>query len=58
MRQVAFVQRVLPHYRHPFFDGLAKCLADEGIALTVYYGNEYPGTVPKQWSHVLPGRIG
>ena len=47
MQRVAIIQRVLPHYRIQFFDELYQHLAANGIALTVYYGREYPGTVPK-----------
>jgi glycosyltransferase involved in cell wall biosynthesis len=40
-------QRILPHYRIPFFRGLAKLLLQQDIQLVVVYGQEYPGTVPK-----------
>jgi len=41
------VQRVLPHYRIPFFNKLQYNLADHGIRLRLIYGQEYQGTVPK-----------
>ena len=47
MQRVAIIQRVLPHYRIQFFDDLYEGLAANGVALTVYYGREFPGTVPK-----------
>ena len=47
MQRVAIIQRVLPHYRIQFFEELHQRLAANGVALTVYYGREYPGTVPK-----------
>jgi glycosyltransferase involved in cell wall biosynthesis len=45
--KVFIYQRVLPHYRIPFFDALAENLSKGGVKLTVIAGNEYPGTVPK-----------
>ena len=47
MPQVTIVQRVLPHYRIPFFVGLHDCLAAAGIRLRLIYGQEFPGTVPQ-----------
>jgi glycosyltransferase involved in cell wall biosynthesis len=44
---VALVQRVLPHYRIPFFSGLHRRLAESGISLRLIYGQEYPDTVPR-----------
>jgi glycosyltransferase involved in cell wall biosynthesis len=46
-RVIYIYQRVLPHYRIPFFRGLAILLKQQGIQLFVVYGQEYPGTVPK-----------
>lgn len=47
MTSVTIIQRVLPHYRVPFFESLAERLAHDGIRLKLIYGQEYPGTVPK-----------
>jgi glycosyltransferase involved in cell wall biosynthesis len=47
VRRVAIIQRVLPHYRAPFFRGLYAALATDGIALSVIYGDHRPGTVPE-----------
>lgn len=46
-RRVTIVQRVLPHYRVPFFDRLHDDLAARDIELRVIYGDERPGTVPR-----------
>ncbi len=47
MPQVTFIQRVMPHYRIPFFVGLHEYLAARGIDLKLVYGQELPGTVPR-----------
>jgi glycosyltransferase involved in cell wall biosynthesis len=47
VKQVAILQRVLPHYRVPVFDKLAAVLRSENVNIKVIYGQEYPGTVPK-----------
>lgn len=44
---VVIYQRILPHYRVPFFDALYQECKSLGICLKVVVGNEYPGTVPK-----------
>lgn len=46
MASVVIVQRVLPHYRVPFFRRLRDALAQNGIELKLFFGQEYPGTVP------------
>jgi L-malate glycosyltransferase len=46
-RAVTIVQRVLPHYRLAFFQGLSDRLRRERIRLKVVYGQESPGTVPR-----------
>lgn len=62
MRQVVFVQRVMPHYRHTFFQELNRRLNVFGVALKVIYGQEVPGTVPKTsdfktpWAHRIENR--
>lgn len=62
MPSVGIIQRVLPHYRIPFFVGLADRLARENIDLKLIYGQEYPGTVPKTadihnvWAHRIRNR--
>jgi L-malate glycosyltransferase len=47
MKSVTIVQRVLPHYRIPFFQRLHRRLLADGLQLRLIYGQEYPGTVPK-----------
>jgi glycosyltransferase involved in cell wall biosynthesis len=47
MSSVTVIQRVLPHYRVPFFTQLAESLAAEGISLQLLYGHERPGSVPR-----------
>lgn len=62
MIKVGVVQRVLPHYRIPFFVGLADRLAQENVQLKLIYGQEYPGTVPMtceyhgSWAHKIKNR--
>jgi glycosyltransferase involved in cell wall biosynthesis len=45
--KVTIIQRILPHYRIPFFEALHRELAHAGIELQLIYGQEYPGTVPR-----------
>lgn len=47
MDQVAIVQRVLPHYRLPFFRRLHTRLHERDINLRLIYGQELRGTVPR-----------
>lgn len=47
MQKVVIVQRIVPHYRIPFFDALEANLASKGVELKLIYGQEYPGSVPK-----------
>lgn len=47
MKNVYIYQRVLPHYRVPFFRLLATELKKSGIELIVIYGQESEGSVPK-----------
>ena len=47
MLKVTIIQRILPHYRVPFFEALHRELAGAGIELQLIYGQEYPGTVPR-----------
>jgi glycosyltransferase involved in cell wall biosynthesis len=47
MSQVVIIQRVLPHYRIPFFRRLHGRLRGVGIELRLVYGQERPGTVPR-----------
>lgn len=44
---MAIIQRVLPHYRIPFFRRLHERLLGAGIDLRLVYGQERPGTVPR-----------
>ncbi len=46
-KSVVIYQRVLPHYRVPFFKLLHSLLKERGIELTVVCGFERQGTVPK-----------
>jgi len=45
--KVVILQRVLPHYRIAFFSRLYHLLKNNGISLSVLYGDEYSGTVPR-----------
>jgi glycosyltransferase involved in cell wall biosynthesis len=45
--KILIYQRVLPHYRIPFFDALYNKLQSVGIQLLVVAGNEKEGQVPK-----------
>lgn len=62
MKKVTIIQRVLPHYRIPFFECLFERLEEHGITLHLVYGQEYPGTVPKTfdlnrtWGHRISNR--
>lgn len=47
MKKVTIVQRVLPHYRLPFYHHLNNALANVGISFHLVYGQEELGTVPK-----------
>jgi len=55
-RKVVIVQRIIPHYRIPFYDALSVLLASEGVELKVVYGQEKQGSVPvsidveRQWA--------
>ncbi len=51
MPTVTIIQRIVPHYRVPFFTRLKNRLAACGIDFRLVYGQEYPGTVPTS-SHV------
>lgn len=44
---VAFVQRVLPHYRVPLFLRLHTLLARASVSVSLIYGQERPGAVPE-----------
>jgi L-malate glycosyltransferase len=43
-RKVVMVERVLAHYRIPFFHDLHARLGERGIKLVLIYGQEYRGT--------------
>lgn len=47
MKTITIVQRVLPHYRIPFFTKLKEDLRASGIEMKLIYGQEFPGAVPK-----------
>lgn len=46
MSKVTIIQRVVPHYRVPFFEALHQALARSGTEFQLIYGQEYLGTVP------------
>lgn len=62
LKQVTIIQRVLPHYRIPFFRLTSERLKTEGISLGLIYGQEFPDTVPKtvsivdKWAHMINNR--
>lgn len=47
MSKVTIIQRVVPHYRVPFFEALHQALARSGTEFQLIYGQEYLGTVPR-----------
>lgn len=47
MGRVTIFQRVLPHYRLPFYRSLFDRLREGNIDFQLIYGQEFPGTVPK-----------
>jgi glycosyltransferase involved in cell wall biosynthesis len=55
--KVVIIQRVLPHYRVPFFEALWKALNERGIDLELIYGQERLGSVPKTVAISLPWAI-
>ena len=46
-RKVTIVQRILPHYRVPFFRLLEKKLSEHDVEFELLFGRELTGTVPK-----------
>jgi glycosyltransferase involved in cell wall biosynthesis len=46
-RKVTIVQRILPHYRVPFFRLLEKKLCEHDVEFELLFGRELTGTVPK-----------
>jgi L-malate glycosyltransferase len=46
MKRVVVIQRILPHYRISFVEGLTARLANEAVELHLIYGQERPGEVP------------
>lgn len=59
-KRVVIVQRILPHYRVPFFDSLDRALGRFGTELRVIFGRERLGTVPisveGEWPWAIPIR--
>jgi L-malate glycosyltransferase len=45
--KVVIIQRVVPHYRVPFFIKLQQLLKNDNIDLQLIFGQEQPGTVPR-----------
>lgn len=52
-RRVVIIQRVLTHYRIPFFEKLRSYLLDQGILLDVVYGDPYGAEARKRDTGVL-----
>lgn len=44
---LVIVQRVLPHYRIPFFSRLRQVLKEHGVDMLLVYGQERAGSVPR-----------
>lgn len=57
MPKVTIIQRIVPHYRVPFFKRLNERLAALGVTLKLVYGQEYPGTVPVSTSIEAPWAV-
>jgi glycosyltransferase involved in cell wall biosynthesis len=61
-RRVCIVQRIVPHYRVPFFRSLHATLDRSGVELHLIHGQESPGTVPRSvdigepWAHRIQNR--
>jgi glycosyltransferase involved in cell wall biosynthesis len=53
-RRVVIIQKSLPHYRVPFFDGLRRRLAQEGTELVLVYGQPLGEEAKKDDSVELP----
>jgi L-malate glycosyltransferase len=53
-REVAIIQRRLPHYRLPLFNGLRERLAQDGIRLRLLHGDPMPAERAKNDSGHLP----
>lgn len=57
MKKVVVLQRIVPHYRIPFFVRLRDALIAKGISFELIYGQESINTVPKSvdvgfyWAH-------
>ena len=45
--KLTIFQRIIPHYRVPFFEQLSERLEKSGVAVTVVYGQHRQGTVPE-----------
>jgi glycosyltransferase involved in cell wall biosynthesis len=46
LHKITIIQRIVPHYRVPFFEALHHELVRSGIEVRLIYGQEFPGTVP------------
>ena len=46
-KRVLIIQRIVPHYRVPLFQQLAKMCDENSADFTLVYGQEQAGTVPK-----------
>ena len=57
IKKITIYQRVLPHYRVPFFDRLYAILLEKNIQLEVICGHEKVGTVPKTVNIEAPWAI-
>lgn len=60
MRQVAFIQRRLPHYRLPLFSALAASAAKAGLAITFYSSEPPDPRLPADFPYRIcpPRRLG
>jgi glycosyltransferase involved in cell wall biosynthesis len=62
MPRVTILQRILPHYRVAFFCALHRRLRRDAIELTLIYGQEKKGTVPRtvpleeEWAQRISNR--
>lgn len=62
VRSVVIIQRVVSHYRVPFFEKLERRLGRVGIRLTVVFGQEHPDirstavTLGKSWAMRIDNR--
>ena len=56
MSNVVILQRLLFHYRVPFYDALAERLTDAGIDFEFVFGEVQPGIEKREWLTYVPNR--